>query len=192
MGSGDVAAFALHEDGAPGRRRLVAAGKGAFFPALTPNGSRLLVANALADSVSVLSVTRNGGLRPSQEAVPTTAPGPRGIAIAPDGRHAWVAHYNDGTGSGSVVTLRLGGDGPVHRQGRPVPTGGNGAEAMAVDPGAKRLYVANFNTGLPGTISTFAIGSGGDPALVGPPVPTGGREPDFGGLVIGFPHGGGR
>jgi 6-phosphogluconolactonase (cycloisomerase 2 family) len=66
-----------------------------------------------------------------------------------------------------------------------VPTGSNGAEAIALDPAGRRLCVANINTDEPGSVTMFAVGASGGIQRLGRPIQTGGRQPDFGGVVIG-------
>jgi DNA-binding beta-propeller fold protein YncE len=190
MMSGDVSVFAVGRNGSLHWRRSAASGAGAFFPALTPNGRLLVVANAIANDLSVFGVLSRRRLRPIAGPAPSGGEGPRGAVISPDGRHVYVAHYNGGTGPGSVAAFILKPDGRLIPVGDAVPTGGNGTEAMVLDSSTRRLFVANFNTGGLGSISSFALKRNGRVGLVGEPVPTGGEEPDFGGLTI--LKGGGR
>jgi 6-phosphogluconolactonase (cycloisomerase 2 family) len=185
MVSGEISTFAIASDGRPSLRQVVRAGAGAFFPALTPDGRHLLVANATANTVSSFAVRRNGLLARARAAVRTGADGPRGIAISPDGRYAYVAHFARGTGPGKVAVLRIHRGGAISRQGRTVPTGGKGAEAIALADRGHLLYVANFNATGPGSVTVFAVGRSGSLHRIGKPTPTRGAQPDFGGLVIG-------
>jgi len=71
---------------------------------------------------------------------------------------------------------------------RNAPTGGNGAEAIALTGDGRRLLVANFNKGGPeGSVTTFLVARNGRLSRRQGPFGTGGAEPDFGGMVI-LPH----
>ena len=183
MTSNDVSVFHVTSSGELGWLQSAPAGHGAFFPSTTADGRRLLVANALGDTVTAYGVDGTGHLTKTDE-VPTGAPGPRGIVVRSDALRAYVAHYNAGTGPGLLATLAIDRDGRLNSVGEAVWTGGNGAEAMALNRSASCLYVANFNAGSRGNVAVFSAGPTGSPALVGAPIPTGGREPDFGGLVF--------
>jgi 6-phosphogluconolactonase (cycloisomerase 2 family) len=185
MTSGDVSTFAIANDGHPTLRQVIPAGAGAFFLALTTDGRHLLVANAIANTITSFAVDRSGLLGTAKRAVATGADGPRGIAVAPGGQYAYVAHYAGGTGPGEVSILRIHRDGVVSRQGRPVSTGGNGAEAIALADHGHRLYVANFNTNGPGSVTAFSVRPNGILRRLAAPTPTRGTQPDFGGLVVG-------
>jgi hypothetical protein len=112
-------------------------------------------------------------------------PGRSSGRVASDGTQAYFAHYTGGAGPGSASVLRVGPAGELSRQGAAVPTGSNGAEAIALDPAGRRLYVANINTDEPGSVTMFAVGASGGIQRLGRPIQTGGRQPDFGGVVIG-------
>jgi 6-phosphogluconolactonase (cycloisomerase 2 family) len=83
-----------------------------------------------------------------------------------------------------VAVFTLASNGRLAQLGEAVLTGGNGAEAMALDPSTRRLFVANFNSDGWGSLSPLAINRDGSVSLGSEPIPTGGRQPDFGGLVI--------
>jgi 6-phosphogluconolactonase (cycloisomerase 2 family) len=184
MISNDVSAFAVGAGGSLRWLQTVESGCGAFFPAPTPAGRLLVVANALSNDLSVFRVTARGTLRPIGDPVASGGNGPRGVVISPDGRHVYVAHYDGGTEPGSVAVFTLASNGRLAQLGEAVLTGGNGAEAMALNPSTRRLFVANFNSDGCGSLSPFAINRDGSVSLVSEPIPTGGRQPDFGGLVI--------
>jgi 6-phosphogluconolactonase (cycloisomerase 2 family) len=184
MMSGDVSAFAVRDGGSLRWIQTIASGAGAFFPALTPDGRILVVANATSNDLSVFRVTSQHRLHLLTGPTDSGGDGPRGVVISPEGRLVYVAHYNGGTGPGSVSAFKLRGRGRLVQVGDAVPTGGNGAEAMVFDTSTRRLFVANFNTGELGSVSIFDLGQNGRVSLVGEPVPTGGKEPDFGGLAI--------
>lgn len=105
--------------------------------------------------------------------------------VAPDGRALYVALYADGAGPGAVAAFRVGPSGTLQTLGQPVPTAGNGAEAIGITRDGRRLLVANFNKGEPeGSVTTFAVERTGELSLRQGPFKTGGAEPDFGGLII--------
>jgi YVTN family beta-propeller protein len=106
--------------------------KANLFPAglaVTPDGSRVVVADHLADAVSVIDVATG--------AVQTTAVGhaPRTVTLSRDGKTAWVT-----SSGGSTVTV-------VDVSGAPVVTGdvpvGTHPVAAVLDPTGTRLYVAD-------------------------------------------------
>jgi DNA-binding beta-propeller fold protein YncE len=115
--------------------------------------------------------------------IPSGGTGPRGIAITRAGQ-VYVAHYDGGTGPGLISAFSLSRAGRLRPRGSSVATGSNGAEAITADASGQHLYVANFNTGGPGSISAFILPPTQPPQLLAPPVPTGGQEPDFGGIVL--------
>jgi 6-phosphogluconolactonase (cycloisomerase 2 family) len=176
MGSGNVALFRLAPDGTPDWVATCPTADGAFFRAFTVDGRYLLVAKAEANSVSTLDLADSANPR-LVVSVPSGGDGSRGIAVHSTGT-VHVAHY----AAGSVTSFALGADGGLTRPGGSVATGGNGAEAIVAQ--ANSLYVANFNTGGPGSVSTFVLRSGNTPTLTGDPTPTGGSEPDVGSMVI--------
>ncbi|MCW2599275.1 MAG: phosphoesterase [Frankiales bacterium] len=103
------------------------------FPAglaVTPDGSRLVVADHLADAVSVFDLATG--------AVQTTAVGhaPRSVTLSSDGRTAWVTDQ----GADTVSVLDVSGATPVLTGSTTV---GTHPVAAALDPAAHRLYVAN-------------------------------------------------
>ena len=180
MGSGDISLFQIGLDGMPRWVATRGTAAGAFFPAFARDGRHVIVANAEANSLSVVAVDDAADPR-LITTVPSAGDGPRGIAVDAAGT-AHVAHYADGTGGGSVTSFAIANNGQPTQLGDPVGTGGNGAEAIvALD---NSLYVANFNTGGPGSLSTFALRPGAAPTLIGKPTMTGGSEPDFGSIVI--------
>jgi 6-phosphogluconolactonase (cycloisomerase 2 family) len=184
MTTGAVATLAVADDGSLSHTGTVLTGAGAFFPAFSPDGRLLLVVNALANTLSTLRM-RPGRTPVLVASVPTGGDGPRGIAITGDGHRAYIAHYAGGTGPGVVTTFALDPPrGTATAIGPPVPTGGNGAEAILLARSDRTLYVANFNTGGPGSVTTFTLRPDATPQPLGPPVPTGGRQPDFGGLAL--------
>jgi hypothetical protein len=52
--------------------------------------------------------------------------------VAPDGRALYVALYADGDGPGAVAAFRVARSRTLEPLGQPVPTAGNGAEAIGL------------------------------------------------------------
>jgi len=103
------------------------------FPAglaVTPDGSRLVVADHLADAVSIINVATG--------AVSTTAVGhaPRSVTLSGDGRTAWVTNE----GGETVSVLDVSGAAPVLTH---TTTVGTHPVASAFDPRTQRLYIAD-------------------------------------------------
>jgi YVTN family beta-propeller protein len=109
----------------------------------------------------------------------------RGIAIAPDGRSAYVL---DG-GASTVTAFAIDELGRLTRIGKPVETDpsapgpfptcllGVGSPCpfgLAVAPAGRQLYVANVGSN---TVSVFNIHPNGELNRMGPPVPAGGIGP---------------
>jgi len=103
------------------------------FPAglaVTTDGARLVVADHLADAVSVVTVATG--------AVTTTAVGhaPRSVTLSRDGRTAWVTNE----GGQTVSVLVVSGAAPVLTR---TTTVGTHPVAAALDARSQRLYVAD-------------------------------------------------
>ncbi|MEY9938197.1 bifunctional YncE family protein/alkaline phosphatase family protein [Streptacidiphilus sp. MAP5-3] len=107
--------------------------------AVTPDGSRLVVADQLADAVTVVALSEVTG--PRAAAPPTTWTVPVGhdpydVALSPDGRLAYVS--NQGADTVSVLALTDASPLPVR-----TVTVGTHPNRMTVDPRTGTLYVAN-------------------------------------------------
>jgi DNA-binding beta-propeller fold protein YncE len=169
--------------------------------ALTPDGSRLLVANrdssGNAPRVSVFDVDPDiGALDPA----PTSPadPGnfdPRGIAISPDGRLAYISGRQGpmggppGSANSAVAVVEINADGSL----TPIPgspfvnaalLGGFG---IALAPDGERLFLAhasnnvievfdvNQNTGAPSPVANSPFAAGANAPIVLEPTPDGRR-----------------
>ncbi|MBS2963614.1 bifunctional YncE family protein/alkaline phosphatase family protein [Actinocrinis puniceicyclus] len=112
--------------------------------AVTPDGSRLVVADQLADAVSIVTVATG--------AVATVGVGhnPYAVALSPDGRTAYVSDQ----GSNTVDVLDVSGPAPVKARSVTVGTHPN---REVVDPHTGTLYVANGDSD---TISVIRRGTG--------------------------------
>jgi YVTN family beta-propeller protein len=103
------------------------------FPAglaVTPDGTRLVVADHLADAVSIIDVASG--------TVQTTAVGhaPRTVTLSPDGRTAWVTNQ----GANTLSVLDVSGTKPTVVGSTTV---GTHPDAAVLDAHARRLYVAD-------------------------------------------------
>jgi YVTN family beta-propeller protein len=98
--------------------------------AVTPDGSRLVVADSLADAVTVI--------RPADGTSQTVAVGhaPYGVAVSADGSTAWITNQ----GADTVSVLSLTGATPVVTA---TVTVGTHPNRLALDADRSLLYVAN-------------------------------------------------
>lgn len=107
----------------------IGVGSGPNAVVISPDGTRLYVANFLDDTVSVIATS---GL--STVATVSVGSGPYSIAVSPDGARVYVPNHDDGTvsvidtGTNAVVETVAVGAGPI---------------AVAVSPVSGRVYVAN-------------------------------------------------
>lgn len=164
--------------------------------AQTPASPTQDLSTPASTQARTLYVTNGGGNVAAFAISPTGVPAPldvvtnvgtilRGIAIAPDGRYAYVL---DG-GSSTVTAFAIDEPGRLTRIGKPVETdpGAPGPFTpclddistpcpfgLAVAPSGRRLYVANVGSN---TISALNIHPNGELSLLGPPVPAGGIGP---------------
>jgi YVTN family beta-propeller protein len=98
--------------------------------AVTPDGKRLVVADEMADSASVID------LATGQISTVGVGQNPYGVAISPDGRTAYISDQ----GANTVTTLGLTGATPSITRTITVGTHPN---RMVADPKTGTLYVAN-------------------------------------------------
>ena len=98
-----------------------------------------------------------------------------------DGRFLYVSL----SGSGAVAAFRISATGKLAlaRSVVPAPPTPTNPAGVALTPDG-RLYVANFNTNGPGSVSVFRVGPSDALVPTGLPAPTGGAQPDLGGLVL--------
>jgi 6-phosphogluconolactonase (cycloisomerase 2 family) len=165
-----------------------AAQPGKAFPSIeaTPFGfafgrdnQAAIISNAEggADGASTLSsfrVTNNGNLKDISVGVPDSQTGACWVAVTKDGHYA----YTSNTGSGTVSSYTVGGDGSLTLLDKTAGTGSVPID-MATSHNSRFLYVRNAGDG---TISGFRIRSDGSLK----PVTTAGGLPDGATGLIAF------
>ncbi|WP_236238878.1 lactonase family protein [Streptomyces sp. CC228A] len=143
-------------------------GSGPRHLAFHPAGRHVYVLAELTPTLTVCRWNPRGGTLVPVGEVPVR-PGagesgaayPSGVAVAPDGRFVWAAVRGDDT----LAVLAVDGDGERLTPVAHVPCGGRWPRDLTVDPGGRRLYVANERSG---DVTWFDI----DPAT-GVPSPAG-------------------
>lgn len=119
--------------------------------AVTPDGTKLFVANNLDNSVSVITTEGN-----SVATISSVGLAPMGMAISPDGSHAYVA--NSGGNSVSVINISSG------LIEYPTVNVISAPSGVAVSPDGSRGYVVNSGSGQLSEIGgpvTLTISRGG-------------------------------
>jgi YVTN family beta-propeller protein len=140
--------------------------------AMSPDGTRVYVANGGDDSVSVIDTATNTVTATFQVGFAA----PMGVAVTPDGAHVYVANNRDDT---VAVIARATGNVTIVKVG-PAPFG------VAVTPDGAQVYVANNGLNTVSVIATatnivteVTVGSNPaafgvfiSPGLAAPPVPS--------------------
>ncbi|MDE3082745.1 MAG: beta-propeller fold lactonase family protein [Acidobacteriota bacterium] len=124
----------------PVAHSAIRVGFGPWSIAVTPNDAMVLVSNSEGHSISVINVASG-----RVTSLPV-AGRPQAIALAPDGKHAYVA---DGQ---SVTTINLSSTSAS--LGTVIPVAG-GPVGITISPGGRRGYTANTNN----TVSILALDS---------------------------------
>lgn len=127
-------------------------GSGPRHLAFHPSGGHVYVLGELAPTLTVCRWrARTGTLVPVGE-VSVRAEGglagrgpahPSAVAVAPDGRHVWAAVRGDDT----IAVLAVDASGERLTPVAHVPCGGHWPRDLSLDPGGRRLYVANERSG---------------------------------------------
>ena len=133
-------------------------GESPIAVAVTPDGTKVYVANAGSNNVSVINTATN-------TVVKTVSVGnaPIGVAITPDGTKVYVA--NSGSNNVSVI----------HRPGNTVVATipvGNCPRGVAITPDGTQAYVANYGDNTVSVIDTATN------TVAGLPIPVG-TSPDW-------------
>ena len=110
--------------------KVVQVGHVPKYVATTPDGSKVLVTNWCSMDLTVIDAARSTVIR----TIPLPNRHPRGIAVAPDSRTAYVTIM----GSDLVVAVDLG-SGAVRRFAET----GKGARHIVISPDGRHLYVTN-------------------------------------------------
>jgi 6-phosphogluconolactonase (cycloisomerase 2 family) len=113
--------------------------------AMHPSGRFAYVANSSSNTVRVYSIAAGTGTLTAASTT-NTGMGPTAVTVEPLGRFAYVTN---GVGSNNISAYQINASNGALTQvtGSPFAVGGTNPFALAVDPSAKFVYVANMNTG---------------------------------------------
>lgn len=138
----------------PRRKVRLRPGSGPRHLAFHPDGRTVYLVNELASTLTWCRWEEADGVLDPRGEVPVLPPDapaaarpdgnfPSGLAVTPDGRHAYVANRGDD----SVALLALAPDSGRPELAGTVPCGGAWPRALTLGPGARRLYLANERSG---------------------------------------------
>jgi DNA-binding beta-propeller fold protein YncE len=133
--------------------------------AVSPDGTRLFVANSGSNNVSRYAIAADGSLS-SLGSATDTGQQPSGIAMTPDGNHLYVANKGDD----SISVYSVSATGALTAAGLAVPGAGDGPTGLAVTPAGTALYATNANAG---TVSQWRINTDGSLTSLGDDVAAG-------------------
>jgi YVTN family beta-propeller protein len=133
--------------------------------AVTPDGSKVYVANFGSGTMSVIATTTNTVIG-SPIAVGFR---PQGVAVTPDSSKVYVANHIDNT----VSVIDTATNTVI---GSPIAVGSE-PEGVAVTPDGSKVYVANFGSG---TVSVIATATN---AVIGSPITVGTGPGAFGAFI---------
>jgi 6-phosphogluconolactonase len=134
------------------------------------------------DAIAIYGFDASAGtLSARAPAKAATGAGPRHLALAPDGAHAWVINEKAST----ITTYAVGAGGALTAGATvstrpPNASGDNTGAEIEVHPSGKWLYASNRGDD---TIAVFAIGAGGALTALDQ-VPTGGARPRHFSLIL--------
>ena len=120
--------------------------------AVTPDGTRLYVANTDGDEISSYAIGADGSLAPLP-GFPVAAGDVRGIAITPDGRFLYATR----SANNRIAAWSIAADGTIAELPSEFEAGA-GATGLAVTPDGSRLYATNVDGA---SVSGYAIGADG-------------------------------
>jgi len=149
--------------------------------AIAPDGSAAYVANSGDDTVSEILLTGSGAPKVANTPIGATSPDPftrpDAIAIAPNGKTAWVANY----ASGTLVPIDLATGAKVGTAYSIPVTGTDRAEptGLAFTPAGSHLLVADSGDGKVTDVSISSTGqvTGTDTFALEPAAPAGSVVP---------------
>jgi YVTN family beta-propeller protein len=146
--------------------------------AVTPDASKVYVANAVSGNVSVIDTATNTVVNVPGSCAPAICVGSisQGVAVTPDGSKVYVANAGSGA-SGSVSVI----DTPTNTViGSPIPVG-SFPFGVAVTPDGSKVYVANEGSGASGSVSVIDTATN---TVIGSPIAVGGSPTAFGIFII--------
>jgi len=183
-GGGTAAVLPIAADGALSAAvATVSPGANAHQAVLDAANAVLYVPSLGTDRVAVYGFTAATGALAAR--TPATAPansGPRHLALAPDGAHAWV--MNERASSVTTYTVGAGGALTAGATVSSLPAGFSGANTgaeIAVHPSGRWVYASNRGHN---SIAVFDVGTNGALTLAAN-TPTGGATPRHFSLVPG-------
>jgi 6-phosphogluconolactonase (cycloisomerase 2 family) len=121
-----------------------ATGSGAIWITIAPNGNSAYVADNYANAVSQYRISpTTGKLTPLSPAMVTTPGSPGAIAVAPDGKYAYVADVTQDTAD-NVLQYRINPrTGALSSRPVAIVAGGPAAESITITPNGKSAYVTD-------------------------------------------------
>lgn len=183
-GGGTAAVLPIAADGALGApAATVSPGANAHQVILDSGNAVAYVPSLGSDRVAVYGFNATtGALAARTPAAAPTGSGPRHLALAPDGTHAWVMNEHTST----VTTYAVGNSGALAAGASvsSLPAGFGGANTgaeIAVHPSGRWVYASNRGHD---SIAVFDVGAGGALTLAAN-TPTGGATPRHFSLVPG-------
>ena len=144
------------------------------LPALAAGARNAYVTN-FDDTVSQFDVGAGGALAAKSPATVPAGNAPRGVAVSPDGKSAYVVNS---IASGTVSQFDVGAGGALAAQSPATVAAGVAQQGVAVGRDGKSVYVAVQGGG--GTVSQYDVGAGGALVPKSPPTVTTGSIGGFG------------
>lgn len=183
-GGGTAAVLPIAADGALGTAvATVTPGANAHQVVLDAANAVAYVPSLGTDRVAVYGFNAgSGALAARTPATAAANSGPRHLALAPDGAHAWV--MNERTSTVTTYAVGAGGALTAGATVSSLPAGFGGANTgaeIAVHPSGRWVYASNRGHN---SIAVFDVGAGGALTLVAN-TPTGGATPRHFSLVPG-------
>jgi 6-phosphogluconolactonase (cycloisomerase 2 family) len=123
-------------------------GNAAIWITIAPGGTSAYIADFYRDAISQYTIPASGKLTPMSPATVKTPGSPGSIAVAPDGKYAYVADFTARTAK-NVLQYRINPTTGALNS-RPVATvrGGRDAQSITIAPDGKSAYVTVPPTGV--------------------------------------------
>jgi 6-phosphogluconolactonase (cycloisomerase 2 family) len=165
-GSSTVSAFRLDADGAitpdPTVTKAARGTENLQGSVRSHDNRRLYVANWGSGNITAYRLTAKGKLDdPVSVSATPAAVRPSSLALAPDGRHLYLANDADGK-EATISHFPLTADGEP-QAGTTVASHGTGTTSVTVTPNGRTLLAASPGSG---TVTTFRLDAGGAPVFV--------------------------